>query len=144
MTAIYEKLGVRFMYPANWEVVDDDPAGDPRTIAVHNQTGAFWSITAYRSGVGADEIASTALAALREEYADLEAEPRSEKIGQVDATGYEVQFYVEPFVAAARIRAFEHDSQMVLLLCQAEDQEFDRLQRVFDAMTLSYVQPPEK
>jgi len=141
MSAIYEKLGVRFMYPENWEVIDDDPLSEPRTIAVHNETGAFWSVTSYEADVPAEEIAGAALATLREEYEELEAEPFNDKIGDADAVGYEVHFYVQQLVAAARIRAFEHESQTVLLLCQAEDREFDRLEQVFDAMTLSYVQP---
>jgi hypothetical protein len=39
-----------------------------------------------------------------------------------------------------RIRVFECDSSLVLLLCQAEDREFDRLEPVFEAMTVSLLQ----
>jgi hypothetical protein len=62
------------------------------------------------------------------------------QIGGVPAAGYEVHFYVGALVAAARIRVFERDSALVLLLCQAEDREFDRLEPVFEAMTVSLLQ----
>ena len=139
MSAIYEKLGVRFMYPDTWEVIDEDPAADPRSISVHNKTGAFWSVTAYRAGIEPAEIAAAALSALRDEYEELEAEEVTEQIGPLDADGYDVHFYVQQLVAAARIRAFEYDSRTILLLCQGEDREFDQLARVFDAMTLSFI-----
>ena len=142
MTATYDKLGVQFMYPENWEIMDEDPDSEPRTIAVHNETGAFWSVTVYKSAVETDQIAETALAALREEYEELEAEAVDEQVGQVGATGYDVQFYVQQLVAAARIRTFANGEDTVLLLCQAEDREFERLREVFQAMTLSFLQSP--
>ena len=142
MTATYDKLGVQFMYPENWEIMDEDPDSEPRTIAVHNDTGAFWSVTVYKSAVETDQIAETALAALREEYEELEAEAVDEQVGQVGATGYDVQFYVQQLVAAARIRTFANGEDTVLLLCQAEDREFERLREVFQAMTLSFLQSP--
>ena len=138
MTAIYDKLGVRFMYPENWEIMDEDPQAEPRTIA-----GAFWSVTIYNSPVDESEIAASALAALREEYEELEEEPVRESIADIDAFGYDVEFYVQQLVAAARIRVFPCGGHKVLLLCQAEDREFERLDPVFRAMTLSYLQSSE-
>ena len=140
MTAVYDKLGMQFMYPENWEVVDEDPASDPRSVAVHNETGAFWSVTVYESIVDAEEVADAAMAALREEYEDLEIEPVAEDIGPTHAFGYDVHFYVQQLVATAHIRTMEHGDHTTLLLCQAEDREFDRLREVFQAMTLSYLQ----
>ena len=137
MTATYQRLGVQFMYPENWEIMDEDPTSEPRSVAVHNETGAFWSVTIYQTAVRAGEVADAALEALREEYEELEAEPVDEKIGPTLASGFDVQFYVQQLVAAARIRTLERDGQTMLLLCQAEDREFDRLEDVFQAMTLS-------
>lgn len=140
MSATYNKLGVRFLYPENWELTESDPHDEPRTISVQSESGAFWSISLYRPNVDAANLAETALAALQEEYDDLEIEPVSESIGGVPSAGYEVHFYVGQLVAAARIRVFERDSDMVLLLCQAEDREFDRIEAVFEAMTVSLLQ----
>lgn len=145
VSAIYDKLGIRFMYPENWEIAEDDPRDEPRTVTAQNDSGAFWSITSYGQPVDPTDLAATALSALREEYEELEAEYVSETIGQTEATGYEIHFYVQQLVAAARIRVFQHDAKMVLLLCQAEDREFDQLEPVFRAMTHSLLQvaPPQ-
>jgi hypothetical protein len=137
MTMVYDKLGLRFMYPESWEVVDEDPLAEPRTVTVQNDTGAFWSITLYGLGIDPVSLAGTVLTALRQEYDELEAETVAEKIGQAQATGYDVHFYVQQLVAAASIRAFQFDGRIILVLCQAEDREFDRLEQVFQAMTLS-------
>ena len=137
MTATYDKLGAQVMYQEDWEIMDEDPASEPRSVAVHNETGAFWSVTIYETPVDANEIADAALAALREEYEGVGAEPAPEVGGIADARGVDVQFYVQQLVAAARIRTLEHQGQTMLLLCQAEDREFQRLQDVFQAMTLS-------
>ena len=141
MSATYDKLGLQFMYPENWEIMDEDAQSEPRSVTIQNETGAFWSITVYESPVDTEEIAELALEVLREEYEELEVEAIEEQIGSVNSRGFDVQFYVQQLVAAARIRTFLHDGQTVLLLCQAEDREFDRLHEVFQAMTLSLLQP---
>ena len=140
MSATYEKLGVQFMYPENWEIMDEDPHAEPRSVAAHNETGAFWSVTIYKSDVEADDVAAAALAALREEYEELESQSVSEDLGPLPSSGYDAQFYVQQLVAAARIRTFTIGDETVLLLCQAEDREFERLSDVFQAMTLSFLQ----
>jgi hypothetical protein len=140
MSATYHKLGVRFLYPENWDLVESDPRDDPRTITVQSELGSFWSITLYALDVDPASLAETALAALQEEYEELEVEPVSESIAGVPAAGFEVHFYVGQHVAAARIRVFQREPSLVLLLCQAEDREFDRLEPVFDAMTVSLLQ----
>ena len=144
MSATYHQQGVRFLYPENWELAEGDPRDEPRTVMVQSETGAFWSLALYPSDVNPASLAETALAALQEEYEDLEVEPVSESIGGVPAAGYEVHFYVAQLVAAARIRVFERDSSLVLLLCQAEDREFDRLEPVFEAMTVSLLGQHER
>ncbi len=141
MSAVYNKLGLRFMYPENWEVIDEDPHAEPRTVSVHNDSGAFWAITTYPPGIDPVEISTTALSALRDEYADMEAEHCREEIGAekiaAEATGYDLQFYVGQLLAAARIRVFAHHDRLYLMLCQAEDREFEELSPVFRAMTIS-------
>lgn len=137
MSAIYDKLGLRFMYPENWEVIDEDPHAEPRTVSVHNDSGAFWAISTYPPGIDPVEISTTALSALRDEYADLEAEHCREDIGPTEATGYDLHFYVQQLLAAARIRVFAHGERLYLMLCQAEDREFEELSPVFQAMTIS-------
>lgn len=140
MLAHYHKLSVHFLYPENWELVESDPRDDPRTISVQDEGGAFWSITIYEGNLDPASLAEAALAALEEEYVELEVEPVSESIGGVPAAGFDIHFYVEQLVAAARIRVFERDESLVLLLCQAEDRQFDRLNPMFEAMTVSLLQ----
>jgi hypothetical protein len=144
MSATYSQHGVRFLYPENWELMESDPRDDPRTITVQSETGAFWSISIYPPELDPTSLAETALSALQEEYEELEVEPVSESLGGIPAAGYEVHFYVEQLVAAARIRIFQRANSLVLLLCQAEDREFDRLEPVFDAMVISLLQAEDR
>ncbi|MCA9270686.1 MAG: hypothetical protein KDA41_19525 [Planctomycetales bacterium] len=140
MSATYETPGMRFMYPENWSVVEEDATGQPQTATVAHESGAFWSLALYDAGAVPVDLAAEALAALRSEYPDLEAEVSTQGPAgaDLDVVGYDVQFYVQQLVAAGRVRAFRHAGKTALVLCQAEDRQFDQLAPVFDAMTVSY------
>ena len=57
MPAVYEKLGVRFLYPENWQITDEELDGWPQSVSVQSPGSAFWSLHVYSSEI-APEAAS--------------------------------------------------------------------------------------
>jgi hypothetical protein len=66
-------------------------------------------------------LADEALAAMREEYADLDAVPVLETLGEHVATGHDVDFFSLDIANGARIRCFRTPRRTVLIFGQWSD-----------------------
>jgi hypothetical protein len=137
MPAVYEKMGIRFLYPDNWTLDEEEALRGNTSVTVHSPGGAFWSLVLHSASADPAELAATALRALKAEYQDSEAEPISEQINGRSISGYDLNFFYLDFTSTALIRAFRTAGASCLVLCQAEDREFEELAPVFRAMTTS-------
>ena len=137
MPAVYEKMGIRFLYPDNWTLDEQEAFDGNRSVSVSSPGGAFWSIALHARGTNPDELAATALEILRAEYADAESEEASEEIAGQPTSGFDVHFFFFDLTNTALIRGFRTAAASCLVLCQAEDREFETLAPVFRAITTS-------
>ena len=83
----YDGHGVRFEYPSAWEteVTDDGPV---TTVDAQHPNGiAFLLVRIDNSCPDPDEVADSALEAMREEYPDLDADPVVETLNEHPAPG---------------------------------------------------------
>ena len=137
MPAVYDKLGIRFLYPDNW-TLDEQEAGQGNcSVFVHSPGGAFWSITLHEAGTDPGELVAKTLDALKEEYAHSETEEASEQVCGQTLSGYDLSFRYVDLSNTALIRGFRTATASCLLLCQAEDRDFEELAPVFRAITTS-------
>jgi hypothetical protein len=137
MPGVYEKMGIRFLYPENWIVDEEEAPQDSFAVTVYSPRGAFWSIVAHPASSDPKALATAALKTLQTEYPDSEAEPVAEQIGGQTIDGYDLSFFYLDFTNTALIRGFRTASASCLVLCQAEDREFVELAPVFRAITTS-------
>ena len=133
--AIYDDHGIRFAYPADWEVEVTDE-GAVRTVAVQAPHGlAFALVTIDDSRPAPAEIADQALLAMREEYPTLDAVPALETIGGQHAVGHDVEFISLDMTNSCAIRCFRTPRRTVLVFGQwsdlrADDDSEDAVQAV--------------
>ncbi len=137
MPAVYDKMGISFQYPENWELDERDAIEGERGVTVYSPGGAFWSVLLQSVEVDPGDAADTALAALRKEYQDLDVEPIEETIAGRSMQGFDANFYYLDLTNTAYIRAFRTSDACYLILCQAEDRELATIDAVFRAMTTS-------
>lgn len=137
MPSVYDKMGIRFLYPDNWTLDEEEALHGNKSVTVQSPGGAFWSIVLHPARTDPAELAVTALQVLKAEYEDSEAEPASEQIGQQSISGYDVSFFCLDFTNTALVRSFRIPGASCLVLCQAEDREFEALAPVFRAITTS-------
>ena len=78
MPAVYQHLGVRFLYPENWSVQDEEPDDWPRTVTLQSQHTSFWSLYVYPPGHEARAAVTEVIDSIRELYEDLEVLPAKE------------------------------------------------------------------
>lgn len=140
MTGIYERSGLHFLYPENWELAEDTLDEIPRTIMLQSPTGAFWSVDIHPFSVDIDTLLRDTKAAMKGEYPELEAFEADETIGDTEAKGYDFFFYCLDFVVASHVRALRVGHATYLLTYQGEDRDFEELTPVFRAITTSLFQ----
>ena len=140
MTGKYERSGVRFLYPENWEVAQDQSDKETRSVLVQAPSGAFWSVDLCIQAMNDHDLAEQVLDTMKQEYTDLESEAVTDQIGGQAATGYNMQFYCMDLVVTARVRAVRTSVGTLVLFYQAEDREFGQLEPVFRAISESMFQ----
>ena len=77
MPRTFDNLGIRFIYPDNWELDDSEALGGRPSVTVYSPEGAFWSVMLDAATADPAELAAEVLNALKQEYAESEAEPAS-------------------------------------------------------------------
>lgn len=137
MPARYQLAGVQFDYPDNWTVDESDRHADPTSVTVSSPGGAFWSLTIHKADTDPAVLVDTVLAALRDEYEQMDAERAGEDVDGRELSGYDVSFYCLDLIGAATIRGFRAPQGTCVVLCQAEDREFERMRQVFLEVTTS-------
>ena len=121
--AEFDEFGVRFRYPAGWEVeVSED--GPRATVALQSPSGpAFVMVTLDEEGPPPAELADEALAAMREEYPTLEVVPALETIDGHPAIGHDLEFISLDVPNTCAIRCFRTPRRTVLIFAQWSDIE---------------------
>jgi len=137
MPAFYEKLGIRFAYPDNWTVDEEDALGGNQSVTVYSPSGAFWSITLHPHEIDSGELLDTTLRAMRAEYEDLDAEEVCESVAGHELSGYTMNFYCLDLTNTACALCADTQEQKYLILWQAEDRDFASFEEVFRAITHS-------
>ncbi|MCH2114160.1 MAG: hypothetical protein MK171_04530 [Pirellulales bacterium] len=162
MPGVFEDYGLRFQYPDNWSVEhaaaprdahdllqvehrlakhtsepNQDSCGQTMQVSVASPDTGFWQLSQYPAGVELEPLFDEALAALRREYESMEVEPCSDALEGFHLSGYNVQFFCMDLTSTCWLRGLAASEATYLLLCQAEDREFEGVGPVFRAMLAS-------
>jgi hypothetical protein len=141
MPVVFDKLGIRFVYPDNWQIDESELGEENRSVSVFSPSGAFWTVIVHPAGMNPQDLIDTAVGTMRQEYDSLDAEPIYETFGEQDLLGCEMHFYCLDLTNTAIVRSFATAEATFLLLCQVEDREFDDIGPVFEAITFSMLAP---
>jgi hypothetical protein len=140
MTAVYDKLGLKFLYPENWKLIDDS-IDSPQVITLETPDGSTtWSVHVYPAETDGDQVLRETLDSLQQTYEDLEISPHSIQLGEWEATGVEAIFYCLDFLIRAQLHLLRTSDHLLLFWTQAEDRDFEKQQIVFHAIAISLLQ----
>lgn len=134
MPAIFDRHGIRFMYPENWELGEEEGGAELDAVTVTSPAGAFLSVGLHPEGTSPETVSQTAIQALKDEYDSLEILPLPARFAQEDAISYELNFIYLDLIGTVRVHAFRTGDLTCLVMIQAESRDFDALDRVFDAI----------
>ena len=136
MAANFEDGGIRFRYPENWRLErEENEAG--WTVSLHSPDTAFVMVCFRDDTPTPNDMAEAALAALKDDYPELESEERLDSVSGQPATGYDVRFFSLDFSNTCFLRSFYSSEGTVLVLCQANDLELEEHEPVLRAICKS-------
>jgi hypothetical protein len=136
MAKQFRQDGVSFRYPDNWRL-EREEGDDGWTATLQSPGTAFMTITCDGSFPTPEEMAETALGALRSEYPGLEAEARVESLADRMAVGHDMQFFSFDLTNTCWTRSFDSDAGTVLVLCQVNDLELESYEPAMRAVRAS-------
>jgi hypothetical protein len=139
MPAQFQKLGIAFQYPENWTLDESDARAGQKSVTVYSPGGAFWSVALHPHWADPAGLAKGVVDAMKEEYADIEAEEIEETIAGHELVGFDLSFYYLDLTNSARVRGVRIGQNTYTVFCQGDDREFARVEAVFRAMTTSLV-----
>jgi hypothetical protein len=136
MPLLFEEKGVRFRYPDNWRL-EREEGENGWTVSVQSPLTSFFLVSVNEDMPPAEEVAATALEALRSEYEDVEAEERTDTVARQPAVGHDVQFFSLDLTNTCWTRSFYTAAGTVLVMWQANDLELEEYGPVLRAMAAS-------
>jgi hypothetical protein len=140
MPAIYENMGVRFLYPENWTISDEEYDEWPRSVTLQGPQTGFWSLHVYPPGQDVKAVVKELIGAIQAEFSDIEVLPTKETLGETLTTGVDLAFFYLDLLVEAKIRCLRTPSATLIWLYQAESREFETMEPVFQAIAVSMLQ----
>lgn len=137
MVRNYDHHGLSFQFPENWKLDEETVEDGSPSVWLYPPGGGFWSVTMYGSDVDAQWATQQTLDTMRGEYPDLDVDSRVETIAGQKLAGYEMNFVCLDMVNTARVLCLEDDRGTLVILEQAEDQDWENLADVYTAVTTS-------
>ena len=132
----FEDDGLRFRYPENWRLERQENESG-WSVSVQSPDTAFFMMSFDRGTPTVEDVAETALAALREEYSELEAEDRVDSVAGLPAVGHDIRFFSLDLTNTCWTRSFYAPGGTVLILCEINDLELETNEPVLRAICAS-------
>jgi hypothetical protein len=139
----YDAHGVRFHYPDDWELSEQE-AADCRVITVGSPETSFWSLSLYAPQVTPEELIQTAVKTFQEEYDDVDVYPVSDRLCGRESAGCDLEFVYLELINSVQMRAFRTDRLSAFVMSQGTDHELETAGEVLKAITSSLECPGDE
>jgi hypothetical protein len=136
MVEQFDNDGIRFRYPESWQLERQDTE-DGWTISLQSPDTAFLMLSLNEDMPSVEQMSETALAALRAEYPDLEAEDCVDSLAGQPAVGHDIRFISLDLTNTCWTRSFYSARGTVLVLCQMNDLEQEKNEPILRAICAS-------
>jgi hypothetical protein len=136
MVETFEDDGIRFRYPENWRLERED-TDIGWTVVVQSPDTAFAMISLNDESPSVETTAEAALATMREEYPDLDADSCVDSIAGRPAVGHDIRFFSLDLTNTCWIRSFYCSRGTIVVLCQVNDLELETNEPVLRAICAS-------
>jgi hypothetical protein len=122
MLDTFERDGVRFRYPGDWQL-ETESNGGGWTASIQSPATAFVVVTFVPGVEDPGELVEAAVEGLRADYPDLDAEDAVDTIAGQPALGADVNFVHFDLTNTCWVRAVPAADGAVLVMAQCTDDE---------------------
>jgi hypothetical protein len=133
MVKEFNEDGVAFRYPDNWTLELENGDGG-WTASLQSKETAFLVVTLDRTMPEPEQMAQTALAALRSEYPSLEADAAVDLLAGEMAVGHDIQFFSFDLSNTGWTRSLYGGAGTLLVYWQVNDLELPTTEPVLRAI----------
>ena len=137
MPAVYQDIGLKFLYPENWSIIEEETYEWPRSVTIQSPGGAFWAVHVYPPLSDEEALMQEVIASIRSEFNEMEILEAEETISDCPTHGYDMAFFYLDLLVEAHVRSLQTPSATLIWLVQAENKDYEENELVFQAMTKS-------
>ncbi|MDO5308737.1 MAG: hypothetical protein Q4G03_04525 [Planctomycetia bacterium] len=136
----YNDLGVRFIYPNNWQMQAQTWDKNTHTVSLDSPAGNFWALGIYPLQANLEEIAQSILREMYSEYSGLEIEEIKRYVAEQELKGFEINFFFLDMASVAQALIFRGERNGYVIYWQTLDDLGSKsddvsYQDVFDVVT---------
>jgi hypothetical protein len=132
----YSEDGLSFSYPDDWGL-EREESDEGWTLTLQSPGTAFALVRLDRNLPTTEDVATTALEALRDDYPKLEAETAIATMAGEMAVGHDIEFFSLDLAITAWTRCFYGPAGTVLVLCQVSDVDQEQYEGALRAFCAS-------
>ena len=136
MDEVYEGHGIRFRYPAAWQLAEQED-GKSTCITVSSPETSFWSISLFPEGPSPEQVIASAVEAFRDEYDEVDVYPSDVQTGNRAGAAIDVDFVCFELISSAFLRSFRTNGLTVLVLYQGFDGELTETRPILEVISAS-------
>jgi hypothetical protein len=136
MPQTFQEDGLSFRYPDGWRI-EREESDSGWTVLLQSPGTAFLTVTADGTLPTVEDMAETALEALRSEYPSLEAEEHIDTVAGQMAFGHDMRFFSLDLTNTCWTRCFYSGVGTVLVLAQTSDLDLEEYEPALRAICAS-------
>jgi hypothetical protein len=124
MAAEFSESGVSFRYPESW-TIEREESESGWVVTVNSPGTAFVTVCLRQDRPGVKELSTAVLDTLRQDYPELEADEKTERLAGRKSFGHDIRFFSLDLTNSCWTRSFSSPSGTVLVMCQTSDLELE-------------------
>lgn len=133
---LYDANGVRFRYPAWWEL-DEQTESNEVSITVSSPGTAFWSLMLLLEAPPPEHVIESVVDAYREEYHEIDIYPVDAMLCHRSNVARDLEFVCLELINSAYLRAFRTGRFTALILYQGTDAELEASKHILEEISAS-------
>lgn len=126
MAAEFSESGVSFTYPESWQL-EREVNDEGWVVSVNGPGTAFVTVCLREDHPKVKQLSQAVLDTLREDYPDLEADEKVERLAGRKAFGHDIRFFSLDLTNSCWTRSFDAPTGTVLVMCQTSDLELETM-----------------
>jgi hypothetical protein len=136
MPITYHNHGLRFRYPENWQLEEED-TDTGWTVTLQSPNTAFLLLSDHRDAPSTEQVLGTVVEALKADYPELEYEERVDTVAGQPAVGLDIRFISLDLTNTCYARSFYTEEGTLLILWQGADLDLETTEPVLRAICTS-------